>query len=527
MQPSLIFTGGRLYTMNAQQPQATALAVSGGHIVAVGDDATVSALAGPHTRRIALGGRTLLPGFNDSHVHLWKVGMLLQQVNARASEAPTLEALVAAFRDRAALTPPGEWIEGRGYDETRLPEGRHPTRADLDRASSEHPIVLGRTCGHILVANSRALELAGIGPYTPDPPGGELDRDANGVPNGVLRETAMALIRSIQPPPSEEALTRALLEAGARCLALGVTSIGEPGVDARLVSLYQTLDQEDRLPLRCDVMAMTTSPSGERCPPPTCWSGQRAKVDTCKLFSDGGLSGGTAALSIPYRGRHDCGLPRFSPEQLGEEIRRVYQAGVSVAVHSIGDYAIDLVLSAFEACARGATTGPRLRIEHFGLPGKEHLRRAQALGVRVATQPSFLYDIGDSILRYLPETLVPQCYPFKAMLEAGLTVGFSSDGPVIADINPLLGLQSAHRRTTRSGRIIEASEQVDVAQSLWCYTAGSAAVAGMDERLGRLQPGFEADLVVLSGDPCAVAPEKLLELKVEQTFVAGRCVYET
>lgn len=527
MTPSLIFTGGRLYTMNPHQPYASALAVRGAHILAVGDDAEISALAGPHTRRISLAGRTLLPGFNDAHVHLWKVGMLLQQVNARPSEAPTLPALIHAFRARAELTPPGEWIEGRGYDETRLPEARHPTRDDLDQASRAHPIVLGRTCGHIIVANSRALELAGITANTPDPPGGELDRDAHGVPTGVLRETAMALIRSIQPVPSEASLTRALLEAGERCLRLGVTSIGEPGVDTRLVSLYQKLDHEGRLPLRCDVMAMTTSPSGEICPPPTCWSGSRAKVDTCKLFSDGGLSGGTAALSIPYRGRHDCGLPRFSPEQLQEEVARVYHAGVSVAVHSIGDYAIDLVLSAFEACQRSTSAGPRLRIEHFGLPNADQLRRAKALGVRVATQPSFLYDIGDSILRYLPETLIPQCYPFKAMLEAGLTVGFSSDGPVIADINPLLGLQSAHRRTTRSGRQLQPSEQVDVAQSLWCYTAGSAEVAGMGDRLGRLQPGYEADLVVLSGDPCAVSPEKLLELRVDQTFVAGRCVFES
>jgi predicted amidohydrolase YtcJ len=399
--------------------------------------------------------------------------------------------------------------------------------------------VLGRTCGHIIVANSRALELANITAATPDPPGGAIDRDEHGEPTGVLRETAMALVRSIQPPPTEEELATALVGAGRKCLALGITCIGEPGVDPRTVAIYRQLDEQGRLPLRCDVMAMTILPNGQRAGPPSPWRGRLAKCDTVKLFSDGGLSSGTAALSIPYRNRHDCGLPRFPADQLAAEVRLIYDAGLTVAVHSIGDRVIGELLDAFEACLttdhRPPTTdhesisdvGRRLRIEHFGLPTNAQLARAKALGVMAATQPSFLYDIGDTIMSHLPDALEPQCYPFRAMIEAGIVVAFSSDGPVIGDVNPLLGLQSAVLRRTRSGRPIASEQAIGVEQALWSFTAGSAIVSGQADRLGRLAPGYVADLAILSGDPLATPVEKLLEIQVEQTFVAGHVMYES
>lgn len=535
MQPETILTSGRVHTMVAGQPRATALAIAGERILAVGDDATIGAMAGPGTRRIDLAGRAVVPGFNDAHIHLWKEGMLLGQVNARPSAAPSIAALVDAFAARAAATPAGQWIEGRGYDETRLDERRHPTRYDMDRAAPRHPVVLGRTCGHIIVANSRALALAGITAATPDPPGGAIDRDERGEPTGVLRETAMALVRSIQPPATEQELAAALIGAGRKCLALGITSAGEPGVDPRTVEIYRQLDEAGQLPLRCDVMAMTILPDGRRIAPPPPWRGKRAKCDTVKLFGDGGLSSGTAALSIPYPGRHDCGLPRFPADQLAGEVRLIYDADLSVAVHAIGDRVIGELLDAFEAClnndGRPMANGKqsvvrRLRIEHFGLPSAEHLRRARALGVMVATQPSFLYDIGDTMLHQLPDALAPQCYPFRSMIAAGLAVAFSSDGPVISDINPLLGLRSAALRRTRSGRAIVPAETIDVAQALWCFTAGGALASGEDAQLGRLAPGCLADLAVLDADPLEAAPERLLEIKVDQTWLGGWLAFE-
>src|SRR6266536_1875351 len=167
MRPDLILIGGIIHTLDPARPHASALAIVGG-------DAAIEALAGPTTRRVPLAGRTVVPGFNDAHIHLWKEGMLLTQVNARPALTPSIAHIVAAYAERAAHIPAGQWIEGRGYDENRLAERRHPTRADLDRAAPDHPIVLGRTCGHIIVANSRALALAGITAATPDPPGGAI-----------------------------------------------------------------------------------------------------------------------------------------------------------------------------------------------------------------------------------------------------------------------------------------------------------------------------------------------------------------
>lgn len=560
--PDVIMTGGVIHTMgtplrerdemasvqgwhrlskaqragrNAWWETVSALAIHNGHIVAVGDDNTIAALAGPGTKHIKLEGATVIPGFNDSHMHLWKEGMLLSQVNARPAAAPSIDALIEAYHVRAQQTVVGHWIEGRGYDENRLPEKRHPTRHDLDKASRHHPIVLGRTCGHIIVANSMALRLAGIDRNTPDPVGGEIERDAQGEPTGVLRETAMALVRTVQPPPSEDSLRAAIVQAGQRCLALGITSVADPGVDQRLVGVYQQLDQEAALPIRCDVMAMTISPTGERFQPPTPHVGHHLKVDTCKLFSDGGLSGGTAAISIPYQGRHDCGFPRFPAHELQTEIEQIYHSGNCVAVHSIGDHAIEMVLDAFEACRGaerlsagriGSKTTPRLRIEHFGLPNNAQLRRARGLNVLVATQPVFLSDLGDSILRYLPEPLVPQCYPFRSMLEAGLTVGFGSDGPVVTRVNPMEGLKASVSRTSPSGRTIAPEQCIDMAQALWCYTAGSAQVTSAAAPLGCLSPGYVADLAVLTADPLTVPLEKVLEIQVMMTMVAGRVVFE-
>ena len=309
---------------------------------------------------------------------------------------------------------------------------------------------------------------------------------------------------------------------------MGITAVGEPGVDPRTVAVYQQLDAAGRLPLRCDIMAMTILPNGTRAAPPAAWRGRFAKCDTVKLFSDGGLSSGTAALSIPYRNRHDCGLPRFPAEQLAEEVRLVYESGLTVAVHSIGDRVIGELLEAFASARASAQPNPgqRLRIEHFGLPSAAQLARASELGVMVATQPSFLYDIGDTILFHLPEALVPQCYPFRAMVEAGLTVAFSSDGPVISDANPLLGMRSAALRRTRAGREIAPEQALGAEQALWAFTAGSALVSGESARLGRLAPGFQADMVVLSGDPLALPPERLLEISAEQTWLAGALAYE-
>ena len=527
MHPTLLFHNGPILTPDGV---AGALAVRDGIIQATGPAEDLLDLAGPETRVVDLGGRALLPGFNDAHIHLWKVAMLLRQVDVRPAVAPSIEAIVAAFAARAAETPPGEWIEGRGFQESLLAERRWPTRHDLDRAAPGHPLFVTRTCGHIIVANSRALEAAGITRDTPDPAGGEIDRDEHGEPTGILRETAMTLIRRVAPPPRQSLLQEALVEAARRQLQLGITSVCDPGVDEYVLDAYLALEREERLPIRVDLMALRFTPDGRRAELPTPFVRDRLKLDTIKFFADGGLSGATAAVSLPYRNRpaESYGILYHEPDEFAWEVRQVHEAGLRVATHAIGDRAIEMVLDAYEAAyaSDSAATRQRHRIEHFGLPTPAQIQRAARLGVVVVPQPVFMHSLGRSFLTYLPEAMFPRLYPLRAFLDAGCRVALSSDAPVVPDNNPLLGLRAAADRTSADGVAISPEQGVGVAEALPLFSLGGAVAEGQEQRKGSLATGRLADLCVLSADPRAVPLDRLAELRVEMTVLGGEIVYE-
>ncbi|HBY98542.1 MAG: amidohydrolase [Ardenticatenaceae bacterium] len=534
MRATLLFYNGPVLTGNGD---ANALAVANSTILAVGQADDLLDLAGPQTKVVDLGGRALLPGFNDAHIHLWKVAMLLRQVDVRPAAAPSIEAIVQAYATRAAGTPPGAWIEGRGFQESLLAERRSPTRYDLDRAAPDHPAFVTRTCGHIIVANSRALAAAGITRETPDPPGGEIDRDEHGEPTGILRERAMTLIRQVAPPPPQPLLQGALVEAAEQQLRLGITSVCDPGVDEYVLDAYLALERARALPIRVDLMALRFTPDGRRAELPTPFARDRLKLDTVKFFADGGLSGATAALSLPYRNQPagSYGILYHEPEAFAEEVWRVHEAGLRVATHAIGDRTIEMVLDAYEA-ASSTEPGPpvkplspagdrRHRIEHFGLPTTAHIVRAARLGVVVVPQPVFIHSLGRSFLTSLPETMLPQLYPLRALLDAGCTVALSSDAPVVPDNNPLLGLRAAADRTSADGVPISPQQAVSVTEALPLFSRGGALAEGQADRKGSLTPGQLADLCILSADPRAVPIEQLAELRVEITVLGGRIVY--
>lgn len=539
MRPTLLFYNGPVLTPNGT---VTALAVANDTILGVGPAEDLLDLVGPETKVVDLGGRALLPGFNDAHIHLWKVAMLLRQVDVRPAAAPGIEAIIGAFAARAAEMPPGEWIEGRGFQESLLAEGRSPTRHDLDRAVPNHPAFVTRTCGHIIVANSRALALAGITRDTPNPPGGEIDRDEHGEPTGILRETAMTLIRRVAPPPRQSVLQEALVEAAEQQLRLGITSVCDPGVDEYVLDAYLALERAGRLPIRVDVMALRFTPDGRHAELPTPFARDRLKLDTVKFFADGGLSGATAALSLPYRNQPpgSYGILYHEPDAFAEEVWRVHEAGLRVATHAIGDRTIEVVLDAYEAAReressaqagpaprpRGVRTDRRHRIEHFGLPTEAHIRRAARLGIVLVPQPVFIHSLGRSFLSYLPEPMFPQLYPLRALLDAGCTVALSSDAPVVPDNNPLLALRAAADRLSADGVPISPEQAVSVSEALPLFSQGGAFAEGQERHKGSLAPGQLADLCVLSADPRAVPVERLTELRVEMTVLGGRIIYE-
>ena len=519
----LLFFNGTIRTVSPGTPSPEAVLVDqDGRIAAVGP---LAALDRPGVRRVDLAGGTLLPGFNDAHVHVtWLGHLLTRQVDVRIHVARDIPAVIGRLAERARSTPRGSWVEGVGYNEALLPEGRHLNRDDLDRASPIHPILVTRTCGHIAVANSAALRLAGVDAGTPDPPGGVIVRGPDGAPTGVLQETAMALVGRLIPPPDAAATEAAIRSAQAHQLSLGITSATDPDVQPDQLAVYRAMDARGALAVRTNLLA------GRRVgevynPLPEAYVSDMLRVDSVKYFADGGMTSATAKISTPYREVGTTGVLIWDGEALAESMWEAHAAGLRIATHANGDVAIDQVLGVYERLA-ARRPGRRHRIEHLALPDPEHLVRCRALGVMVATQPVFLSAMGATFRRYMPERFYDRAYGVRAMLDAGLVVALSTDAPVVPDDNPLLGLRAALDRRDHAGVPLGSGQAITPEEALWSYTLAGAILSGDAGDRGSIAPGMWADLVVLSGDPLTTPPEDLPGLVVQQTYLAGRAVYE-
>ncbi len=507
-----------------RQPPATTIAIRDGVVAAVGD-ARVAAAAAPGARTFDLGGRTVIPAFHDAHAHVWKIGHLLTtMLDLRGVESiRSVVAKVAAFRGRL---PAGAWLLGRGFNEATMAEGRMPTRADLDLAAPGQPVVLTRTCGHIYACNSVALTAAGITAATTPPVGGDIDRDDRGLPTGVLRETAMGLVTRVMPPPTDDDYERMITAALRHQLSLGITMSSCCGVNLQLLAVYRAMEAGGRLPARMNVMPFRRVDGVPApLPLPEMHRSPMLHVDTVKFLADGGLSGATAALSVPYRHSPERGLLRFDSEELLALCRESHDAGWRIATHAIGDVAIDQMLDIYEALGPHPR-GLGHRIEHLGLPSAAQLARAARLGVIAAPQAIFLYELGVNFRNYLPDSLLPRCYPLRAMFDAGVTVALSSDAPVVENDNPLAGMSAAITRKDRTGQPLLPEQAITAAEALDAYTRGGAVSVGLDDTLGTIAKGFRADVAVLSGNPLTTPPDALGALTVDLTLLDGRVVYE-
>lgn len=530
-----LLTGGTVLTMAGTRlelasggARAEAVGILDGRIAAVGSAEELVKLAGPATRHIALGGRTVLPGFEDAHAHIWKMGHLLtSMVDLRRMQSLAELEEVLQTRERGLIE--GAWLLGRGFNEARLAEGRRPTKVELDRVSSERPIVLTRACGHIYVVNSEALRRAGITSSTKAPDGGVIEHDASGEPNGLLHETAMGLIQRAMPAPTAVEY-EAMIAAAIQCqLACGITSTSDCGVGQELLAVYRAMEARGALRARINVMPLGkpdgAAEVGLRLPAPH--RGDVLQVDTVKYLADGGLSGATAALSVDYAGSAagSRGVVRFETAELMARCEAAEAAGWRVAIHAIGDVALEQVIGIYEQLsARGGMT--RHRVEHFGLPTREMMHRAVRAGVLAVPQTIFLWELGRNFIDVLPQQMLERAYPVRDMLDAGLVVALSSDAPVVEDHSPLQGMAAALMRKTREGETIAAAQAIEIGEALYAYTMGGALVAGAATSRGSVEVGKWADLVILSADPTAVAPERLTEIHVEMTMVGGEIRYE-
>lgn len=526
----LVLVQGNIYTVNPQQPRAEAVAIRGEYIVAVGSNTEIQKWVGPNTRVVDLGGRWAIPGFNDAHIHLASGGAAKLAVDLTGAES--LEAFQERIRARLSDYRPGEWITGRGWDHTLWDPPRFPTRADLDAVSREHPILLTRVDGHVAVANSLALQQAGVTRATPDPPGGEIQRDSlTGEPTGLLKETAMGLVARAVPPLTPAQRRRGIELALAEAAQFGVTSLQDNSSWDDFL-LYRELREQGRLTARITEWLPFQAPL-EQLLEMRRQGGVRdhwLKTGALKGVTDGTLGSRTAAMLEPYADdRSTRGILRIPQEELRRMVIERDAAGFQIALHAIGDLANRAALDAFEAAQRAnGRYDARHRIEHAQVVAPDDFARFAALGVIASMQP--VHQSTD--MRWAGQRLGPErslgAYAWRSMLRHGVRLAFGTDYPV-EPMDPRRGLYACVTRELPEGGPAGGwvpEEKISVEECIQAYTLGSAYAEFEEQNKGQIATGKYADIVVFAEDLTRIPPRQILTTPVILTLVGGRIVYQ-
>ncbi|MFN7928412.1 MAG: amidohydrolase [Blastocatellia bacterium] len=539
LSPDTVYVNGTVITMNAAQPQVEAIAVLGERIVAVGSNRDMRALAGKQTRVVDLQGKTLLPGFYDAHSHFVSgamAGMYMADLNSPPiGRINTMDELIRVLQQRAKETPAGQWIVGRNYDDTLLQEKRHPTRADLDRVSTEHPVFIVHVSGHLGVANSLALAKANLSKDTPQPKGGVYRRDVSGELNGVIEEHLQPFLPFVMNYTPAQMLA-ALKWNAKEYLSHGVTtSVIANGSKAQF-QLLQTAMAQGVLPLR-----FITMDSRESDAVPTAaeaggivsgFGNDRLKLGAIKIVGDGSIQGYTGYLSQPYHtpfeGKADYrAYPRLSREELTAMVKKLHRAGYQIAIHGNGDAEIDDILFAYrEAQKDFPRTDARHRIEHCQMVREDQLDVMKELGITPSFFVSHTYYWGD---RHREIFMGPQramrMSPLRSALNRGLKMTVHCDTPV-TPINPLLAVWAAVNRVGTSGKIIGEQQRVTPLEALRMVTIDAAWQNFEEKTKGSIEVGKFADFVVLAENPLTVAREAIKDVAILETIVGGKRVFQ-
>ena len=529
--PDSIFFNAVIYTGKGFQqgkPQIVqAMAISGGKVLAVGGNEKIKRMAGPETRMhdLRASGHAVFvfPGFNDAHTHLGSAGR--DKMNLDLTGAASLDAMLSKVQSYAQSEPPGHWLIGGGWDQTLWAQKTLPRRQDIDRVTGEHPAFLQRIDGHIAVVNSAALAAAGITGKTAPPQGGAIDLDSSGEPTGVLRESAMGLVDRVIPPPSHDERMRGDQLAIADAVMNGVTSVQDFS-DWDDFLIFEELEKQGKLSLRIAEWIPFREPLSDQ-------ESQRAQhpagdpllhTSMLKGFMDGSLGSRTAALKAPYADDPgNSGLPQFTPAQLDQMALERARAGFQLGFHAIGDRAVAMALDAF--AQPGISIDARNRIEHAQVTDPADIPRFARLGVIASMQPCHLLTDMNWAEARLGAERAAYSYAWKAFLDAGVMLAFGTDYPV-EPITPFRGLYAAVTRMNEAGTKSYFPEQkITRGQALYAYTQGSAYAEFSEKRKGRLEPGFDADFVLVDRDLNTVSPPDLLKAKVLETYVDGQQVY--
>ena len=523
--PELVLTNGSIYTMDPASPRAEAVAIAGGRFLAVGTNQEILGLPLAGVPRVDLGGHTVVPGFIDAHLHTASSGLLhLKEVNC---DLRSIAAIQAAIRERAAKTPPGQWVLGFMYDDTKTAEGRPLNKADLDAAAPNHPVMITHRGGHTSYVNSRAYAMADVNEATQDPEGGKFERDG-GKLTGRIEENARAPFSRRIPNTATPAERREGVKLITKLIARsGITSVNDPGGSPEDLAAYQDAHAAGELSVR--VYCFIRQPGVARMLSAGVRSGlgnEWVRVGAVKMVADGSISERTAWMSQPYVGRpDDYGIQVRTEDQLFEDARPAFAAGWQIGTHANGDRAIDTILRVYERLQRETPRrDARFRIEHCTLINDGLVRRIKEQGVIPTPFSSYVYYHGEKMKEYGAERL-NWMFALRSFLDAGIPATMSSDYPP-GPFEPMMFLQSAVTRTDTKGNAWGPKQRITVAEALKVATV-HGAYASFEEKLkGSIEPGKLADLTVLGRDPLKEPPESLITIAVERTMVGGKWMWE-
>lgn len=527
----LIVTNAKVWTVDKVRPQAEAFAVVGDRIVAVGSAAEMDAWHGPQTKVVDAQGRLVLPGFDDAHVHFVDGGDHLQAVQLK--DAATAQQFAVRIAQRARKTPKGEWITGGDWDEQKWSPPDLPTKETIDAATADTPVFVNRYDGHESLANSLALRLADITAKTPDPPGGQILRDKQGNPTGILRDSAQELVEKVMPPRSHAQRMRAIHQAMDYAASLGITSVQDMNPSYDDVKAYSELMENGQLGLRIYVAPIETD-----------WKDQAKigirhafgtpflRMGAVKGYADGSLGSETAYFFEPYtdnpRSHGLLSSEMHPPSAMLQRLKAADAAGLQLCIHAIGDHAISIVLDMFEQIEK--TNGKkdrRWRIEHSQTLAEKDFARYARLGVIASVQPYHAIDDGRWAEKRIGPQRIQRTYAFRTFIDNGVRLAFGTDWPV-APLSPMWTIYAAVTRATLDGKNPDGwipDQKLTVPEAVEAYTMGSAYAEFQEDQKGSITPGKLADFVVLSDDIFHIPPSQIKNVKVEATYVGGKLVY--
>jgi len=527
IQPQMILHNANVLTMDAANPRAQAIAIADGRFLAVGSKEEIFSLATSGANKIDLGGKTVVPGFIDAHSHPCSAGLAhLRQVDC---DLRSISEIQGAIRQRASQTPPGNWVLGFKYDDTKTSDARPLTREDLDAAAPNHPVRIEHRGGHTAYTNSIALKMAGVTETTPDPAGGRFDRDAaTGRLNGRVSENGKDVVEKLIPSTYSRDDYREAVKLISRMMSkTGITSVHDALGSPDDLRGYQDAYEAGDLAVRVYCLIYYSHidrmlEAGIR----TGLGNEWVRVGAMKLVCDGSISERTARLSEPYVGRaNDYGILVMTEEELYTHARKAHEAGWQIGVHANGDVAIDQVLRVYERLQRELPRrDPRFRIEHCTVINDSLVARIRALGAIPTPFSTYVYYHGEKMTHYGPERL-NRMFAVRSFLDAGVRVTQASDYPP-GPFEPMMALRSEVTRTDRKGNLWGPRQRVSVEEALRVGTLNGAYASFEEKMKGSIEPGKLADLVVLGRDPLREDPLSLIDIPIERTMAGGKWVFE-